>query len=178
MRIPDPEASNPSNIQHDRQGAHMNTFNFRIISFSLALAAVLGLSGLAAAADFSCGPGMAKLSPEKREIAQKLYEDFSQSTAKTRQELIAKRHELGAQMYSASPDESKVQALVKEISDLRAKLYSARISLKGKLIKECITLGYGGGYGRDMHGGCGPCMHGGRGPGMRGGCGPGMRGGQ
>ena len=148
----------------------MNTFNIRMISFSLALAAVLGLSGLAAAADFGCGPGMATLSPEKREIAKKLYEDFAQSTEKTRQALIAKRHELGAQMYSANPDESKVQALVKEISDLRATLYSARISLKGKLIKEGITLGYGGGYGRDMHGG--------RGQGMRGGCGPGMRGGQ
>ena len=143
----------------------MNIFNFRIVTFSLALAAVLGLSGLAAAAESCCGPGMAKLSPEKQEIAQTLYEDFYKNTEKTRQALIFKRHELGALMYSANPDENKIQALAKEISDLRANLYSARISLKGKLIKEGITPGYGGGHG----GGCGP--------GMRGGCGPGMRGG-
>ena len=164
----------------------MNTSTFRIASLSLALAAVLGLSGLSAAAEFSCGPGMATLSPEKREIAQKLHEDFRQSTEKTRQELIAKRHELGAQMYSATPDESKIQALAKEISDLRAKLYSARISLKGKLIKEGITLGYGGGYGHGRGRACGAGfpMRGGAGPGAGGGApccdgyGPGTRGGR
>jgi len=141
----------------------MNTFTLRTASISLALAAVLSLSCLAAAAESCCGQDATKLSPEKREIAQKLYEDFYQSTEKTRQELIAKRHELGAQMYSAQPDDKKIQALVKEISDLRAKLYSARISLKGKLIKEGISLGYGGGYGHGMRGGCGGC-----GPGTRG----------
>jgi zinc resistance-associated protein len=145
----------------------MNTFNFRIVSFSLVLAAVLGLCGLAVAAESCCGPGATNLSPEKREIAQRLYEDFYQGTEKTRQELISKRHELGAQMYSANPDESKIQALAKEISELRAKLYNARISLKGTLLKEGITLGYGGGYGAGMRGGCGAgfAMRGGPGAG-------------
>jgi len=172
----------------------MNSFTFRTLSFSLALVAVLGLSGLAAASS-CCEPGMAALSPEKREIAQKLYEDFYQSTEKTRQELISKRHALGAQMYSAQPDEKTIQALAGEISDLRAKLYSARISLKGNLIKEGIPLGYGGGYGPGMRGGCGGCgagfaMRNGpgagggasccddAGSGARGGNGPGMRGGR
>ena len=168
----------------------MNTSNLRILSFSLALAAVLGLSGLATAASSCCGPGEAALNPEKQETAQKLYEDFYQSTEKTRQELISKRHALGAQMYSANPDEKAIQALAREISDLRAKLYSARISLKGNLIKEGITLGYGGGYGPGMGGGCGAgfAMRGGPGAGggatccddagngARGGYGPGKRG--
>ena len=110
---------------------------------------------------------MTDLSPEKKEIAKKLYEEFRDATAATRKELIAKRHELDAQLYSAQPDEKKIQALAKEISDLRAKLYSARISMKGKLIKEGIPVGYGkhgkghdyGKYGKGR--GC-PGMRGGR----------------
>ena len=140
----------------------MNTFYFRALSFSLALAAVLGLSGLATATEPCCGPGMASLSPEKQELAQKLYEDFYKSTEAVRQELVSKRHELGAQMYNAKPDENKIQSLAKEISDLRAKLYSARVSLKGRLIKEGIPFGHGGdgpgmGRGRGYCGGAGGC---------------------
>ena len=159
----------------------MNTFHFRTLSISLALAAMLGLAASAIAADPQRtgaaaaghdGAGMMSLSPEKREIVKKLFEDFYNNTKATRQELISKRHELDAQLYSAHPDEKKIQALTKEISDLRAKLYSARITLKGKLIQEGIMLGHGGcGPGKGRGGGWGG-MH----PGMRGGadacCGP------
>ena len=139
----------------------MNTSNFRTLSLSLALAAMLGLSGAAMAAG-PHGAGMMNLSPEKQEIVKKLHEDFYNSTKATRQELIAKRHELDAQLYNANPDAKKIEALTKEISDLRAKLYSARITLKGKLIKEGITLersGHGPGMKRGMgpHGRPAPC---------------------
>jgi len=138
----------------------MNTFNFRTLSLSLALAAMLGLSGAAMAGPH--GGGMMNLSPEKQEIVKKLHEDFYNSTKPIRQELIAKRHELDAQLYNANPDEKKIEALTKEISDLRAKLYSARVTLKGKLIKEGITLERGGDgpgmrHGMGPHGGQAPC---------------------
>ena len=94
------------------------------------------------------------LSPQKQEIVNKLHENFYNSTQATRQELLSKRYELDAQLYSVNPDEKKIQALTKEISDLRAVLYNARVSLKGKLIKEGITLGHGG-YGHDMKRGMG-----------------------
>ena len=151
----------------------MNVFNCSALSLSLALAAMLGLAGLATAAEpreerttatGHYGAGMMSLSPEKQEIVRKLHEDFRNSTKATRQELISKRHELDAQLYNAKPDENKIQALTKEISDLRAKLYNARISLKGKLIKEGIALGHGGhGYGKGR--GAGYCY--GRGGGKR-----------
>jgi zinc resistance-associated protein len=143
----------------------MNTSSFRILSFSLALAAMLGLAGAATAAGpqetgtGQYGAGMMSLSPEKQELVKKLHEDFHNSTRATRQELISKRHELDAQLYSAKPDENKIQVLTREISDLRAKLYSARVSLKGKLIKEGITLGHSG-HGHGSCGGRGNCCWG------------------
>ena len=165
----------------------MNTFHFRTLSVSLALAAMLGLAASAIAAEPQgtgtaatgyYGAGMTSLSPEKQELVKKLHDDFYNNTKATRQELISKRHELDAQLYSANPDEKKIQALTKEISDLRAKLYSARITLKGKLIQAGVILGYGGhgpGMGRDA----GYCDGKGRGvmrPDIRGGmggcCGP------
>jgi zinc resistance-associated protein len=148
----------------------MNAFNFRTLSFSLALAAMLGLAGSAMAAEpqrtdatarSHSGAGMMSLSPEKQEIVKKLHEDFYNNTKATRQELISKKHELDAQLYSAKPDDNKIQALTKEISDLRAKLYNARVTLKGKLIKENVMLGHSAG----CCGGRSDCWS----PGMRGG---------
>ena len=141
----------------------MNTIHFRTLSFSLALAAMLGLAATAFAAESQQeagkaapgyhGAGMMSLSPEKQAIVKKLHEDFYNSTKATRQELISKRHELDAQLYSAQPDENRIQALTKEISDLRAKLYSARITLKGKLIKEGVMLEHKG-HGMGRGAGC------------------------
>jgi len=137
----------------------MNTLSLRNVSLALVLTAMLGLSGQVAAAEFA---GQGASSPEKQEIAKKLCGDFYKSTETTHRELVVKRHELGAQMYAANPDESKIQALAAEISALRAKLYAARVALKTKLIQAGIPAGCGGpGMG---HSGC---------PGMRGGHGMG-----
>ena len=144
----------------------MNFCNFRTLSLSLMLAALLGLTSSAMAAGPYHGQCMTNLSPEKQELVKKMHEDFHDSTKVTRQELISKKHELDAMLYSANPDEKKIQNLTKEISDLRAKLYTARITLKGKLIKEGIILGPGSGKGRGHGMGCG--MDCGRGHGGRG----------
>ena len=106
------------------------------------------------------------MTPEKQEIIRKLHEDFHNSTQAIRQELISKRHELDAQLYSTKPDENRIRALTKEISDLRAKLYSARITMKGKLIQEGVTLERGG-YCPGMGRGAGHYDGKGKGPGRR-----------
>ena len=159
----------------------MNKFSLRNVRFALVLAAVIALSGQAWAAE---SPGSGAPNPEKQAIARKLCEDFYKSTEGVRRELIAKRHELGAQMYAQNPDEGKIQAVAAEISGLRAKLYAARVALKTKLIQAGIPadcggpgMGYGPGPGMGHgHGGMrgGPGMGYGPGHGMRGGYGPGM----
>jgi Spy/CpxP family protein refolding chaperone len=169
----------------------MNMDGFRTFCFSLALAlaVVPALSAPATAAEPYHERGMPELSPEKLELARKLYEDFHKDTLAARQELYLKRRELDAQMYSAQPDESKIQSLAKEIADLRARLHSARVALKSALLKEGLAFGHRG-RGRGMgrgHGGCGGygdgnncgdgCGRGDHGPGMGRGHGPGWRGG-
>ena len=168
----------------------MNAFNFRSLSFFLVLMVMIVLSGSAVAAQPYYGPG--GMSPEKQEIARKLYEDFYKNTEAASRELVSKRHELSAQMHSQNPDEKKIQALIGAISELRTKLYSARINLNSKLVQEGITseqYGYGpgmrygfgacggscGGFTRGGGGGCGygPGMGRGRGMGMGRGYGPG-----
>ena len=153
----------------------MRTFNFRILSASLALAAMFALSQPARGAEPEFMLDMTAVSPEKRAIAGKLYDDFHNSTLAARQDLLAKRRELDAQIYSAQYDEQKVQSLAKEIADLRAKLYSARVALKDALIKEGIAFGHSS-YGPGMGCGSGCCgSGGGYGPGMGRRHGPGMR---
>ena len=125
----------------------MNTLNSRILILVLALAFSLGLSGIAmahAGKDFHGSDAkkqaFANLSPEKQEVAKKLYKDFRNDTKALRQELKAKRQALEPLLHSENPDEKAIRAMVDEISGLRAKLYSARIDFKLKLIKEGIPV--------------------------------------
>jgi len=139
----------------------MNTLSLRTLRLALVLAAVIGLSGQAMAADAVGGAP----SPEKQEIAKKLHADFIKSTEATRRELAVKKHELGALMYAQNPDESKIQAVAAEISALRAKLYAARVALQTQLIKEGFAPGCGFGKGHGKGHGFGH----GKGHGKRGG---------
>lgn len=145
---------------------------------ALALVALLGFSGLASAQ--MMGPGMMggqgmmggnmmmggqgmmgnmmmNLSPEKQAAAQKIYADFNTKTATMRQQLTAKQYDMNAQLYSATPDDKKVQALTKDISDLNAKLFEAQVALQNQLTKEGIPamsgMGMMGGMSCPMMGG-------------------------
>jgi zinc resistance-associated protein len=140
----------------------MNSFHFRIVSFILA--AMLGLSGLAmAAGPYARGNTTDQNLDKQQELARTLHEDFYKNTGATRQELIARSRDLEAQMYGPNPDEKKIQALAKEVSDLRAQLYIAHITLQSRLIREGVMPGYGGtgpgmrGYGPGMHRGAASC---------------------
>lgn len=123
----------------------------RLISLALALVALLGIAGLANAQ--MMGHGMTQgyagsgLSPEKQAVAQKIYADYNAATASLRQQLTSKQYELDAQLVSATPDDKKVQALTKEVSDLRAKLFEAQVNLQSRLTKEGVPSGNMGGMG-------------------------------
>ena len=133
----------------------MHTLNTRMLILSLALFFSLGLFGAAVAhaGKGFCGVDaqkqeFAKLSPEKQELAKKLYKDFHDDTKALRQELQSKRQELNTLLHSEKPDDKAIQAMADEISGLRAKLYSARIDLKSKLIKEGIPVGKEAAFGK------------------------------
>jgi len=137
------------------------------LTLALALVALLGFSGLANAQ--MMGPGMMggqgmmggnmmmNLSPEKQAAAQKIYADFNTKTATMRQQLTAKQYELNAQLYNATPDDRKVQALTKDIADLNAKVFEAQVALQNQLTKEGIPamsgMGMMGGMSCPMMGG-------------------------
>ncbi|HWR05142.1 MAG TPA: periplasmic heavy metal sensor [Humidesulfovibrio sp.] len=148
----------------------------KILTLSLALAAVLGLAGLASAQNhmmggagmMNGGNGMmyghgmampANLPPEKQAAVQKLYNDFNAATGPVRQQLYAKQAELNALYYGGTPDTKKYQALSREVADLNAKLYEAQANLRGQLAKEGVpasAMGMGGHHmgGAGMGAGC------------------------
>lgn len=128
------------------------------------LTMVLGtvlLFALAGVANAQMGPGMMggygyghgwgmyqNLSPEKQATAQKIYSSYYSQTRTLRQQLVTKQYELNSMIYGDKADEKKIQALTKEISDLRAKLYEAQVALQRQLAKEDIPCaGFGGGMG-------------------------------
>lgn len=143
------------------------------------IAALLGavlVFGFAGVANAQMGPGMMggygyghgwgggyqTLSPEKQTAAQKLYTAFYSQTRDLRQQLVTKQYELNAMIYGGKADDKKVQALTKEISDLRAKLFEAQVALQRQLAKEDIPFmggmygggmghGYGVGHGMGMY---------------------------
>ena len=130
----------------------MKTFPLRKVTLMLALVAVLGLSGVASAHGGNDGRGngrmgghdiTAGLTPEKQAAVQKLQADHLAATAPLRQQLIAKKSELNAQLYSNTPDDKKIQALTKEVCDLSNKLFEAKVNLRKQLVKEGVLASGG-----------------------------------
>lgn len=92
------------------------------------------------------GMVMANIPPEKQAVAQKLYAEFTSSTAGVRQQLYAKQSELNALYHGGAPDTKKYQALTREIGDLNAKIYEAQANLRAQLAKEGIPASAMGGH--------------------------------
>ncbi|WP_300160668.1 periplasmic heavy metal sensor [Solidesulfovibrio sp.] len=117
----------------------------RLVSLALALAALLGLAGLANAQmpghGMTHGYAGVALTPEKQAAVHKAYADFDAATASLRQQLAAKQYELEAQIVAASPDDKKVQSLTREIADLNAKCITAQVALQGQLAKLGLPAG-------------------------------------
>lgn len=120
---------------------------FMAFALALGISALIGMSGQAMAYPGSHGGGNPSVSQEQREAAQEIFAEHAKAVAPLHRQLQAKRAELNALSYADKPDQSKVQALFREIADIRAKLFSANADLRGKLEAKGIA---GPGYG--------PCM--------------------
>lgn len=89
------------------------------------------------------------LTEEQRTQLDQLQKKFFDETAQLRNELGSKSMEMNNLLRTSNPDEAKVKALQKEVSDLRAKLSEKRVDLDleaRKIVPEGYY--YGQGYGR------------------------------
>lgn len=140
------------------------------------LGVVALLAGLLATQAMAYGPGHGggrgkgpafyqALTPEKQAAVQKIMDEHHAKIMALREDLWAKQTELDALKGN---DTKRIQALVTEMKDLRAKMLAERETIEKKLEAEGVEFGgrgMGHGMGRGMMGGCGgsgPC--GGQGP--------------
>lgn len=150
----------------------MKTTRMGGITLMLALVAILGFAGFSNAQGHGANGSsigmrsgnMVGLTLEKQAVVGKIYADFNADTAAARQQRISKLHELNAQLFSTTPDDKKVQALTKEVSELNVKLFEAEVALQSQLTKQGLpAMGgigmmggmscpmMGNGMGMDMH---------------------------
>jgi len=138
------------------------------LTSSLALARPGGQGAGMGAGQGDCpgaGGGMAQLTPEKQAAFQKIHDAFAAKTAQMRAELGVKMAELNALAVAPTPDSAKIDALTKQIGEIKGKLLSERTQFRIQVAKE-VGPGFGGGCG-GMGGGM---MGRGMGHGMGGGC--------
>jgi len=102
------------------------------------------------------------------EDTKKAYNAFMDATVDLRREMFSKQEQMRALTFAATPDEAKIDALAKEIFDLRTQIqtksdelgWQGGYGMGGGRGYGCggrgpgYGMGYGMGYGR---GGCGPC---------------------
>uniref|UniRef100_A0A7C4AFU9 Periplasmic heavy metal sensor n=1 Tax=Fundidesulfovibrio putealis TaxID=270496 RepID=A0A7C4AFU9_9BACT len=144
----------------------------RMLSLTLALAAVVACSSLAMAWPRGGGPGgFVNVPEDKQEQVAKIYTEGRQKLYELESRKWAKQAELNAILATAKPDTSKIEALAKEIGNLSSMVYQERVALQQRILKETGVnlplVGGPGGYGA----GCGgPGGYGG-GPGYGPGCG-------
>jgi zinc resistance-associated protein len=158
----------------DHKENTVNTLTVKIaLTMALTLAVALGSAGIALARHHA----YQNMTPEQYQAVQEGYAEFDRTTEPLRRQMYAKQAELDALYYRDVPqNDPKVQALVKEVADLDARLYAAGQDLNKRLNDKGVPA-YGGmgnrpgcpmwgmpGYG---HGG-GMMGHG---PMRRGGCG-------
>ncbi len=144
----------------------MKTSSIRTLALAAAIAASFGVAGIAAAENNMPGTGMQGhmmggmqgdkmggmqvLSPEQQETARKVNEKFFSDTPALRKELTGKQAELTAQLYSTTPDSTKIEGLSKEVGALQGKLMAARAKGNADLVKAGIPA-----MGQGMMGGMG-----------------------
>lgn len=107
----------------------------RKMAIGLALALTV-LGGTVVYAGFGCdgGPGMFGDNPDIEKVRI-----FQKETMVDRDEMMIKRLELNRELAKKSPDTAKVEALRKEMIDLRAKLQDSanRLGLTGGCLTDC-----------------------------------------
>lgn len=83
-----------------------------------------------------------KITPEQREVVQKILEQNWNATSNTRQELSGKYKELDSQLRSENPDLSRIESLSREIGELRGKLLESRVKVRSELTKLGLPSDY------------------------------------
>ncbi len=106
----------------------------------------------------------AALTPEQAEQAKTLWTEHLAKVQPLGRELQAKNAELNAALLATTIDSDRVDALAKEVGDLRTKLFTEQISLR-KALRDAglptVGMGFGRGMGqgfRHMGQGFGPGM--------------------
>ncbi|MBA4358532.1 MAG: hypothetical protein C0405_12500 [Desulfovibrio sp.] len=150
----------PHREQHNtKDGAHMKRFPKILVATcaALALTSSLALAAEApkkakaspakpAAQPMAMGMGMmaqhkgqmalAGLSPEKQEVAKALMDEHGKAMFPLHQGVYAKNAELEALNAAGSGDSDKAKAVIREISDLTAKMLLENGQFRARLVKE------------------------------------------
>ncbi|MFH1035210.1 MAG: periplasmic heavy metal sensor [Pseudomonadota bacterium] len=135
---------------------------FAALTAAVGLAALISTSALAAPGGpgmgagygpgYHMGQGWSQLTPEQQAEASKAHAEFLNQTLALRQNLAAKRAELGTLYAQPTPDQAKIKALSDEMVDLGAALAKKRNEFAAKYPN---AFGGGFGRGRGFHGGGG-----------------------
>lgn len=152
---------------------------------SLAAVAVLSLSALAVAGPGfgpgagpgGCGGPMQALTPEQREQAIALFEEHQKAMIPLREQIRTKSALLDSALGTKPVDEKAVDALTRELGDLKVRQFTAQVELRKKFAAAGLPdlgammghRGMGRGMGPGMGPGAGGC------PGQDQGMGPGPR---
>jgi zinc resistance-associated protein len=151
--------------------------NKRIIT-TITVLALVSLSALAMAAPRGGRGPVAEptLTPEKQAAVAKIVDKHHAKLVELREKIWAKHTELQALSRAGKAEKSDIQALIADISKLRATMNEERDALRAEIEKETGIKAYGRGYHRGGYGGmgAGDCSgsgdcNGGKGFGPRGG---------
>ena len=148
----------------------MKSLLSRVASLAFVAALAVGTSSAA----FAWGPGHMNFTPEQQTKMQELSQKSYETVNPIMQQIHAKHAELNAEMYSATPNQAKIEKLSQELGSLQGKVRAEHANLNAKMVKEGLPAGAGMGHG--MKGGMGHGMNGGMGHAMNGGMGYGMGG--
>ncbi|MBU4277847.1 MAG: periplasmic heavy metal sensor [Proteobacteria bacterium] len=75
---------------------------------------------------YGMGQAWQNLSPQDRQELQKMFQEHRQSTLKLRQEFVTKHMELETLWAQPKPDQTKIRALSKDLSEIQGKLSQDR----------------------------------------------------
>lgn len=98
----------------------------------------------------------APLTSEQQTAWQKIHNDFYAQSSALQQQLVTKRYEYNALLAANPPDSSKINAVAKEMENLRQSLDELRVKRDIAMAEAGIPRGAGMGMG---YGGCGGGGH-------------------
>ncbi|EFH8829678.1 zinc resistance sensor/chaperone ZraP [Escherichia coli] len=98
----------------------------------------------------------APLTSEQQTAWQKIHNDFYAQSSALQQQLVTKRYEYNALLAANPPDSSKINAVAKEMENLRQSLDELRVKRDIAMAEAGIPRGTGMGMG---YGGCGGGGH-------------------